>query len=167
MKIIVFGLDGVTSEILFKDERLTNFRRLMEMGCYGQMESVIPATPVPAWMCVSTSQDPGSLGVYGSLNRIDYSYKNFRIATSELIEGIAVWDQVARAGKRSIIVGVPPSYPPLKVNGIFVGYHPKPETNNAIFTYPESLKEEITKILREYPVEVKDSPTDRIDRLKV
>ena len=48
MKILVIGLDGAVPELLFNDERLTNVRRLMEGGCYGRLESVIPLTAVPA-----------------------------------------------------------------------------------------------------------------------
>ena len=62
MKTLVIGLDSAAPEILFADERLTNIRRLMEAGCYGRLETVIPPITVPAWMCMSTSQDPGSLG---------------------------------------------------------------------------------------------------------
>jgi predicted AlkP superfamily phosphohydrolase/phosphomutase len=39
MKILVIGLDSAAPEILFGDERLTNFRRLMEFGCYGRLEN--------------------------------------------------------------------------------------------------------------------------------
>lgn len=63
MKICVLGLDCAAPEIIFGDERLTNIRRLMDAGVYGRLESVIPPITVPAWMCMVTSQDPGSLGV--------------------------------------------------------------------------------------------------------
>ena len=62
MKICVLGLDCAAPEIVFGDERLVNLRRLMDLGVYGRLESVIPPITVPAWMCMSTSQDPGSLG---------------------------------------------------------------------------------------------------------
>ena len=48
MKIIVIGLDGVTSELLFSDERLENIRRLMEYGCYGNLSWVMPRID---WRC--------------------------------------------------------------------------------------------------------------------
>ena len=76
MKICVLGLDCAAPEIVFGDERLVNLRRLMDLGVYGRLESVIPPITVPAWMCMSTSQDPGSLGVYGFRNRSDHSYDN-------------------------------------------------------------------------------------------
>ena len=84
MKILVIGLDCAAPELLFGDERLTNFRRLMEAGCYGRLESVIPPITVPAWMCMSTSQDPGSLGVYGFRNRVDHSYDGLSFVNSQV-----------------------------------------------------------------------------------
>jgi predicted AlkP superfamily phosphohydrolase/phosphomutase len=112
MKICVLGLDCAAPEIVFGDERLVNLRRLMEAGLYGRLESVYPPITVPAWMCMCTSQDPGSLGVYGFRNRTDYSYDKLGFANSASIKALATWDQLAREGKRSIVVGVPPNYPP-------------------------------------------------------
>ena len=103
MKILVIGLDCAAPELLFGDERLTHFRRLMQMGCYGRLESIIPPITVPAWMCMSTSQDPGSLGVYGFRNRTDYSYNGLGIVNSKSIQELAIWDQVSREGKRAVL----------------------------------------------------------------
>ena len=114
MKILVIGLDGATPELLLGDERLTNVRRLMEHGCYGRLESIIPPMTVPAWMCMATSQDAGSLGVYGFRNRIDFSYSGLGMVDSRSIRECTIWDQLAREGKRSVLIGVPPSYPPRK-----------------------------------------------------
>ena len=75
MKILVIGLDCAAPALLFGDERLENFRRLMDAGCYGRLESVIPPITVPAWMCMATSQDPGSLGVYGFRNRVAHTWR--------------------------------------------------------------------------------------------
>jgi len=38
MKILVFNLQSAKRARLFADERLENFRRLMEMGCFGELE---------------------------------------------------------------------------------------------------------------------------------
>ena len=69
MKILVIGLDGAAPEILLEDDRLANIRCLMEAGAFGRLESIVPPITVPAWLCMSTSRDPGSLGVYGFRNR--------------------------------------------------------------------------------------------------
>lgn len=38
MKILVFNLQGAKRAQLFGDERLENLRRLMDMGCFGELE---------------------------------------------------------------------------------------------------------------------------------
>src|ERR1700738_1092896 len=107
MKICVLGLDCAAPEVIFGDERLMNIRRLMDVGVYGRLESVVPPITVPAWMCMVTSQDPGSLGVYGFRNRTDHSYAGRGFVDSSSIRELAMWDQLAREGKKSIIVGLP------------------------------------------------------------
>ncbi len=161
MKILVIGLDCAAPELLFGDEQLTNFRRLMFSGCYGRLESVIPPITVPAWMCLSTGQDPGSLGVYGFRNRQDYSYANLSFVTSRSIQTTALWDVVAAAGRTAHIIGVPPSYPPRRTSGICVGCFLTPDPQRNEYTYPERVKEEIASIVKEYPVDVKDFRTDK------
>src|SRR6266581_4810915 len=121
MKICVLGLDCAAPEILLTREDLPNIRALMQRGAWGRLESVIPPITVPAWMCLSTSQDPGSLGVYGFRNRANYTYGGLAITDSTSIQTPAIWDYLAEQGKKSVIVGVPPGFPPRKINGISVG----------------------------------------------
>jgi predicted AlkP superfamily phosphohydrolase/phosphomutase len=166
MKICVLGLDCAAPEVIFGDERLVNLRRLMEAGVYGRLESVTPPITVPAWMCMCTSQDPGSLGVYGFRNRVDHSYEKLGFANSASIKALAIWDQLAREGKRSIIVGVPPNYPPRRINGISIGCFLTPDTTKNEFTHPASLKAKLSELVGEYPVDVKNFRTDSKDWLK-
>ena len=166
MKICVFGLDCAAPEVVFGDERLINLRRLMKAGIYGRLESVIPPITVPAWMCMCTSQDPGSLGVYGFRNRVDHSYDKLGLANSASIKALAIWDHLGREGKRSIIVGVPPNYPPRRISGISVGCFLTPDTAKNDFTHPASFKSKINELVGEYPVDVKNFRTERKDWLK-
>jgi len=161
MKLLVIGLDCAAPELLLGDERLVNLRRLMAAGAYGRLESVIPPITVPAWMCMATSQDPGTLGVYGFRNRTDHSYAGLGIANSRSIQELAIWDQLAREGKRSVIIGVPPSFPPRKVNGICVGCFLTPSTTTDDYTWPVSVKAEIASLVGEYEVDVKGFRTDQ------
>jgi predicted AlkP superfamily phosphohydrolase/phosphomutase len=166
MKICVLGLDCAAPGIIFNDERLVNIRRLMANGPYGRLESVVPPITVPAWMCMVTSQDPGSLGVYGFRNRTDYSYSGLGFATSRSIQTPAIWDELAAQGKKSIIVGLPPGYPPRKINGISVGCFLTPDTLKGEFTHPTSIKTKITELVGEYPTDVKGFRTEDKARLK-
>jgi predicted AlkP superfamily phosphohydrolase/phosphomutase len=166
MKICVLGLDCAAPDIVFGDERLVNLRRLMSAGIYGTLESVIPPITVPAWMCMTTSHDPGSLGVYGFRNRSDHSYDKLSFANSASIKAPAIWDHLAQQGKKSIIIGVPPNYPPRRVNGISIGCFLTPDTVKNDFTYPSDIKLKINALVGEYPTDVKNFRTNDKDRLK-
>lgn len=166
MKICILGLDCCAPEVIFGDERLVNIRRLMDAGFYGRLQSVVPPITVPAWMCMSTSQDPGSLGIYGFRNRMDYSYEKLGFANSNSIKSYAMWDHLAREGKKSIVIGVPPNFPPRRINGISVGCFLTPDTKKDDFTYPSQIKAKITELVGEYPVDVKNFRTDRKDWLR-
>ena len=166
MKILVIGLDCAAPEVLFSDEALGNVRRLMGNGCYGRLESIIPPITVPAWMCMATGQDPGSLGVYGFRNRLDHSYSRLGLVDSRSITELSVWDQVAREGGRSVIIGVPPNYPPRKVNGISIGCFLTPDPSRGDYTHPSGIAGQIKGLVGEYPVDVKDFRTHDKGRLR-
>jgi predicted AlkP superfamily phosphohydrolase/phosphomutase len=154
MKILVIGLDGAAPEILLGDDRLANIRRLMEVGAFGRLESIVPPITVPAWLCMSTSRDPGSLGVYGFRNRADRSYDRQAMVESRSVGDLTIWDQVAREGKRSILVGVPPNYPPRKVNGVSVGCFLTPDPARNVYTHPPELARTIAELVGDYAVDV-------------
>ena len=71
-KVVVIGLDCATPKTLFEDflEDCPNIKRLMENGVYGKLRSSDPPITVPAWIVMSTSKKPGTLGVYGFRHRL-------------------------------------------------------------------------------------------------
>ena len=166
MRLLVIGLDCAAPEILLSLPGLKNFRTLMNNGCYGRLESVIPPITVPAWMCMSTSQDPGSLGIYGFRNRTDYTYSGLGVVNSSSVKVPAIWDAIAACGESSIVVGVPPSYPPRRMQGINVGCFLTPDTQHNEYTYPASIQSEIGQLVGNYPVDVKGFRTDNKEWLR-
>lgn len=158
------GLDCAAPELLLGEE-LPNIRRLMAGGVYGRLESVVPPITVPAWMCMATSQDPGSLGVYGFRNRVDHSYDGFHTADARWFRAHTVWDQVAVQGGRSVLIGVPPSYPPTRMNGIRVGCFLTPDPERSTYTHPPDVGTRISELVGRYPVDVEDFRTPDKDRL--
>src|SRR5258708_3063906 len=99
----------------------SNTRRLRGAGGFAGLETLPPPITVPAWLCMSTSRDPGLLGVYGFRNRVDRSYDRQAMVESRTVGELSIWDQVPREEKRSIPAGVPTGYPARKVNAAAAG----------------------------------------------
>lgn len=166
MKVLILGLDCVTPQLLFDRWRdlLPNFKKLIDGGVYGNLTSSIPAITVPAWMSMMTSKTPGELGFYGFRNRKNYSYDEMFFATSKSVKVDAAWDVMGRLGKKVIVVGVPPGYPPKPVNGALISCFLTPGTESN-FTYPAELKQEILEKIGEYFFDVTKFRTDDKDEL--
>jgi predicted AlkP superfamily phosphohydrolase/phosphomutase len=160
-KVFVIGLDCAEPTLVFDRwrDQLPNFRRLMDHGVYGNLESCTPAITVPAWSVMTSSKDPGTLGIYGFRNRADHSYDKMNIATGSAIKEDRVWDILSRSGKQVNVVGVPGTYPPQPVNGCLVGCFLTPSIASN-YTYPPEFKDEIKQWVGEYQVDVKDFRTD-------
>jgi predicted AlkP superfamily phosphohydrolase/phosphomutase len=103
MKICVLGFDGGAPQVVFRDERLVNLRRLMDAGVYGLLESVVPPEPVPAWTSFSTSRDPGSLGIYGARERKGYSYTALPAKQTSITKA-TLWDHLKEKGNKELAV---------------------------------------------------------------
>jgi len=110
-KVMVIGLDCAPPEHIFdeyKDE-IPNLAKLVDNGMFGPLQSITPPITVPAWACMMTSKDPGTLGIYGFRNRKDHTYDGLEFATSFKVKEPAVWDILSEAGKDCIVMSVPPT----------------------------------------------------------
>ena len=118
-RVLVIGLDCADPGLVFGAWRddLPHLRSLMDAGAYGPLETCHPPITVPAWSSMMSSRDPGQLGFYGFRNRADYSYDGMRIANSTAVKAPRVWDLAERAGLRSVLVGVPQTYPLPNISG--------------------------------------------------
>jgi predicted AlkP superfamily phosphohydrolase/phosphomutase len=165
-RVMIVGLDCAPPEILFDDmrEELPVLSALMDRGAWGPLESCDPPITIPAWSCMTSSKDPGTLGVYGFRNRADYSYDKMTFATADKIHEDRLWDILSRAGKRCVVLGVPQTFPPSQVNGDMVSCFLAPSTDSR-YTYPPELKDEIQQVVGRYMVDVPDFRTDEKDRL--
>lgn len=160
-KVLVIGLDCAGPRLVFEQWRdeLPNLKWLMDNGTWGNLTSSIPAITVPAWTSMLSSKDPGQLGFYGFRNRVDYSYDKMRIATSNAVREARVWDILSRAGKRSIVVGVPQTYPIRPLNGIMVSGFLTPSTRSN-YVYPAELRDEVNAVVGEYMIDVHNFRTE-------
>jgi|Deesub1362B_J571_1020462.scaffolds.fasta_scaffold00103_65 predicted AlkP superfamily phosphohydrolase/phosphomutase len=161
-KLFVIGLDSAPPELLFNEfvDDLPNIRKILENSIYGGMESSIPAITIPAWMCMATGKTPGELGLYGFRHRKGNSYKDVWIAHSLKIKEKTIWDYLGERGFESVVVGVPPSYPPKKIKGNLISCFITPDSS-VNYTYPESLRNEVEKLVGEYVFDVIFRKEDR------
>lgn len=148
------------SDLLNDYYDLPNIKNMIENGFSSILESCHPPITIPAWMVMMTSKNPGKLGIYGFRHRKRYSYKEGWIATSNTVREKRLWDYLAEYGKRSCLIGVPPSYPPYRINGNLISCFITPSINNE-YTHPQSLKNEIEDIVGEYKFDVSFRIEDR------
>jgi predicted AlkP superfamily phosphohydrolase/phosphomutase len=156
-RVMLIGLDCAAPELVFDRwlDDLPTLKRLCQNGVHGPLRSCDPPITVPAWSVMMSSKSPGRLGVYGFRNRADYSYDRYAIANSLAIKEDRLWDILSRSGKRSIVIGVPGTYPPRPLNGLLIGDFLTPDTN-CDYTYPPGLKDEIARVVGEYVLDVRD-----------
>jgi predicted AlkP superfamily phosphohydrolase/phosphomutase len=168
-KVLVIGLDCAEPSLMFEQwrDQLPNISALMKQGAWTTMRSTVPPITVPAWSSMMSSKDPGTLGVYGFRNRKDYSYSGLFFATSTSIREPRLWDILSQAGKHVVVLGVPQTYPPSKVNGVMVSCFLTPDPATTQYTYPPELREEIDAVLgkNQYLVDVSDYRTEKRDQL--
>ncbi len=161
-RVLIIGWDCAAPELVFeafKDD-MPHTRRLMEEGIYGELESTIPPITVPAWMCMMTSRDPGELGIYGFRNRKDYSYDALTIANAHAIKVPTLWDLLGQAGKKSVVLGVPLTYPAKPFPGWMVTSFLTPNLNSQ-WTFPRRLSREIAQVSSDYMIDIPNFRTDR------
>ncbi|HEY0025992.1 MAG TPA: alkaline phosphatase family protein [Longimicrobium sp.] len=159
---MVIGLDCADPDLVFHRwlEHLPNLRRVLQAGVHGPLRSSTPPITVPAWMSMVTGKDPGELGFYGFRNRADHGYERLSLVTSASVHEPTVWDLLGAAGKRSVVIGVPPSYPVRPVRGELVSCFLTPEAAQQ-WTHPHALSAEIRRLVGDYMVDVRGFRTDR------
>lgn len=146
-RLLVIGLDSVPSD-LFQSllNQLPTLKGMFDNGIYATLESCHPPITVPAWMVMMSSKTPGKLGIYGFRHRKGFSYHEGWLANSQSIKEPRVWDYLEKYNKSTCLVGVPPTYPPIRINGNLVSCFITPKDKKD-FTYPAQLAEEIEGLL--------------------
>lgn len=165
-RLFILGLDSTPPRILYRDLRgeLENLESVMEYR--GEILSTHPPITIPAWISMATGKTPGELGLYGFRHRRPGEYDGTYIANYRMIRHKTIWDIVGERGGKSIVVGVPPTYPPKPIRGWLVSdfITPGPEKQ---YTWPPRLKAEIESLLGEpyiFDVEFRLHDKEKIKR---
>jgi predicted AlkP superfamily phosphohydrolase/phosphomutase len=146
-KTIVIGLDGATFDLLdplIERGVLPNLRQLVHRGVRGKLRTVIPPGTGPAWSSIVTGLDPSNHGIFDLIVRATGSY-SLGFLNAESLRAPTVWDLVGAFGGKALVLNVPMTYPPKKVNGYLVSGLLTPASSENC-TYPRELLEKIREM---------------------
>jgi predicted AlkP superfamily phosphohydrolase/phosphomutase len=171
-KVLCIGLDGATLDLIkpwIAQGKLPNLKKLMEKGAYAEMSSVIPPLSPQAWSSFMTGVNPGKHGVFGFRQQVQGRYE-FEFTNSRTIKVRTLWGVLSEMGKRVIVINVPMTYPPDKVNGFMVSGMGTPGTG-CDFTFPSEFKRELFQLAKDYRIHLHvwgalDRPDKRREALK-
>jgi predicted AlkP superfamily phosphohydrolase/phosphomutase len=121
-QVAVIGLDGVGLPLvqdLIGRGIMPNLARLVAGGTLAPMRSSIPTISSVSWTGFMTGKNPGKHGIYGFTDMkpgtLTLYFPNFGN-----VRGDTLWDVAGRAGKRSIVMNIPGTYPARAMNGLLV-----------------------------------------------
>jgi predicted AlkP superfamily phosphohydrolase/phosphomutase len=159
-RIAVIGLDCLTPEIVFDRHAVDMpvLSGLLARSLWGPLRSTDPPITVPAWSCMMSGRTPGELGIYGFRNRVDHGYDRLTVATSRHVRVPRLWDLLTAAGRDSVLLGVPGTYPPPAIRGSVVADFLTPE-RSAHLTAPVELRAELRDLVGDYILDVADFRT--------
>jgi len=136
MKSIVIGVDGAEPSLVDKwIDDLPNLQKFY--SCYARMESTLPPSSAPAWTSIVTGVKPERHGIYDFFYYDEGSHE-IKVVSSRMRKVAAIWNLLDSIGKRSIVINVPLTYPPEKINGVVVSGLLTPPGEN--FVEPEYLR---------------------------
>ena len=166
-RLLILGLDCLEPSLAFHRwaSDLPNITAIRERGLWGRLRTTDPPITVPAWMSMCTSRDPGQLGIYGFRNRRSYEYGDLFIVNSSYVRFPTIWETIGAAGGRSIVLGVPLTFPPKPFPGKLACSFLAPG-KDVQWTHPEEFARELDELAGgDYIVDVTNFRTDDKDSL--
>jgi predicted AlkP superfamily phosphohydrolase/phosphomutase len=148
VRLAVLGWDSATFDVvdaLVETGHLPTLAGLQERGFRAPLRSTWPPMTDCAWTSAFTGVNPGAHGIFGSWYRAPGAYA-CRYFSSRDRRATAVWELAPDVSW--VVMGVPMTYPPSRVNGAMVSTYGAPP--GARFCEPPSLQEELS---RRWPVE--------------
>jgi len=161
VKVLLIGVDAASWNVLeplVRQGKLPTFKKLIENGAWGDLKSCIYYFTSPAWKCCSTGKNPGKLGACGWWE-FDKAGGELSLVSSRSFKSMELWDILGEHNYKSGTINMPLTFPPKKINGIFISGAFNPEKG---YTYPTELEHKLKKYnYRVNPVFNKMTDTDR------
>jgi predicted AlkP superfamily phosphohydrolase/phosphomutase len=135
-KLVIIGLDGVPYDLLLdlgsNNALMPNLHELLSWGSCVKMRVSLPEISSVSWSSFMTGTDPGNHGIFGFVDlapgSYDYTYPNFSNLGCPTF-----FDRLGQAGKRSVIINLPSTYPARKINGVLISGFISLDLQKAVF----------------------------------
>jgi len=118
-RLFILSLDGVPYSFLQEGISAGRFSNIDRLGEMVEIKSVLPPISSVAWATFATGVNPANHGIFGFIDR-DPATMIKRIPTSRDLVSPTIWQMLNDAGRRTIAMNVPLTYPPREVDGIMI-----------------------------------------------
>ena len=145
-RVFVLGIDGTPHTLitrLMQSGNLPNLAELVSEGSLVRYNSTLPWVSSVAWSTYMTGVNAGKHGIYGFVERRPDTYQTF-VPTSRHMQGETLWEYLSSLGKRVVVMNVPVTYPPRRVNGVLVSGFLAPSLEKA--TYPPEVARQLKNL---------------------
>lgn len=138
-RLVFLGLDGVGLDLareLAGRGVMPNLGGLMQKGRTWATESPLPEVSPVCWTTMFSGAGPGRHGVFGFGEHQPGTYQ-VRPVDSSAVQAPRLWDLLSQAGRPSVVLNVPLTYPASPIKGAMVSGFVAPELGRAV--QPSSL----------------------------
>ena len=158
-RFVVLGLDGLDPVMCNKflsENKLPNFAKLAQQGCFKELGTSLPPLSPVAWSCFQTGVNPGKHNIFDFLTRSKQTYlpelssvdirpgrRKGKADIRLLRKGKPFWHVLGENGIFSNILRVPITFPPEKFRGVLLSAMCVPDLRGSqgTFSYYSSRSE--------------------------
>ncbi len=151
-RVAVIGLDGVPYSMiadLTGRGIMPATARLFDLGHACPMDSTLPPVSSVAWTSFMTGVNPAKHGIFGFMDRRRES-QGIYFPNANQIQSPALWDILTGAGKTTVAVNIPQTYPAREINGVMISGFVAIDLEKAV--YPHRLVSALRKM--DYRIDV-------------
>jgi predicted AlkP superfamily phosphohydrolase/phosphomutase len=142
-RVLIVGWDGADWKVLrpmLDAGELPNLAAMIQRGAYGDCLSTVPSHSWCAWPSFMTALNPAGHGVFdilehkpGVSRRLPVTYRSIKART--------IFDDFTEAGKTSLAVNIPLTFPTPEIGGKVIAGGVLPASRS--YTYPLELQTEL------------------------
>ncbi len=136
---VIVGMDGVPYSLLSDLKRrgiIPNMTAIFDNGYFGPMKVCIPEISSVSWTSFMTGTQSGAHGIFGFVDLEPGTY-NLKFPNYLDIKRPTLWDDLAQAGKKTVVINMPATYPAREINGAMISGFVAIDINKAV--YPRTL----------------------------